>query len=120
MRGSQGLNSETRLSARDFLQKPKRFRRLWADRVIGVDIRGPDQVVRINDVARGHRQAVFRFVMKPVEGAPERLVEVPQVLWKSEDESKLLSGLVMKIGENIEGQIQLLAQGARVPLQFRS
>jgi len=51
--------------------------------------------------------------MKPVERAPPGSVEVPQVIWKGEHEPELLSNLEMKIGENIEREIQLLCS-ARV------
>src|SRR5271170_2481039 len=96
-------NSATGVSSRNLLQEPQGFRRLRANCVIGVDLRRPDQALRINDVTRRHRQAIFRFVMKPVEGAPERLVEAPQVIGKSEDQAELLSCLEMKITEDIEG-----------------
>lgn len=110
----------TGLRVDEFLQELQCFRRFGSNCVIRVDFRRADDAVRVDDVTCRHGQAVFRFVMKPVEGAPERFVEVTQIVWKGEDESELFCDPKVKIGQNIESQLQLFVQRTRIPFQFWS
>jgi len=54
------------------------------------------------------------------QGIAKRLVKVAQVIRQCEDKPKLLSGLQMKISQDVKAQVQLLVQSAGVPFEFRS
>ncbi len=57
-------------------QLPDSFGRLRTDRVIRVHIGCTNNPFLVDDVSRRYRQSVSRFIVKPVQGAIERLVQV--------------------------------------------
>src|SRR5229473_6467714 len=96
------------------------FGRLRTDRIIRVHIGCTNNPFLADDVPRGYRQSVFRFIVKPVQGAIERLVQVSQVIRQHKDKPKLLCRLQMEIRQDVEAQVQLPMDIARVPVEFRS
>src|SRR3984885_8879831 len=96
------------------------FGRLRADRIIRVHIGGTDDALLVNHVPRGQRQAVFRFIVEPVQVAPEGLVKLPQVVRQRKHEPELLCGLEVKIRQDVKRQVQLLVKAAGVTFEFRS
>ena len=93
--------------------------RFWTNRIIRVHIGGANDPLFADHVPRGHWQSVFRLVVKPVQSATERPVQLPQVIRQCEDKSKLFSGLKMKIRQNVEGQVQLLMKTTCVTVELR-
>src|SRR5260370_36522239 len=101
-------------------QNLERLRGIGTNREVCVHIGCTNNPFLVDHVPRGHRQSVSRLIVEPVQRATEVFVKSAQVIRQYKYKPKLLRGLEVKIRQDVERQVQLLVEIARVPLQLRS
>src|SRR5215469_5221097 len=100
-------------------QLPESLGRLGTYCIVGIHAGGAESPL-IDYVSCRDRQAVIGLIVKSVQSVAKGLVKVAQIIWQCENQPKLLCNLQVKIGQNIERQIQLFMQGACIPFELRS